>query len=184
MPQASELGSVSSYTREFGTYLETAYPVGRMPATRFGPDMVPVHIRNFTEKDLSRLVEILEHNGQYGHPEIEGPEAMRRFAASDGSVFLVAECWDRIAGFLRATYDGSRALIHVLSVHPDLQKRGIGRTLVEAAESELRRRGAPGAAATVTVKSRAFWAKMGYVSLPVHLMLKETFESTDDDDGG
>ncbi len=141
-----------------------------------------IRVRRFTPGDAPRLVEILTHNGQYGHPEIEGPGAMRRFDASGGSVFLVAESGERIVGFLRAAYDGSRALIHVLSVDPDFQTRGIGRTLVEAAEQELQRRGAPGAAATVTEKSAGFWEKMGYVSLPVHLMLKETFNDGAEDD--
>lgn len=134
-----------------------------------------VRVRRFAPRDAPRLVEILTHNGQYGHPEIEGPDAMRRFDTSGDSVFLVAEAGGKVVGFLRATYDGSRAMIHVLSIDPDLQTHGIGRTLVEAAERELRRRGAPGAAATVTEKSAGFWEKMGYVSLPVRLMLKETF---------
>lgn len=122
-----------------------------------------------------RLAKILQDNGQYGHPEIEGPDAMVRFNGSGGGVFLVAEVDGRAQGFLRATYDGSRALIHVLSVDPDFQRRGIGRTLVHSAEAELGRRGAPGVAATVTEKSAGFWEKMGYASLPVSLMLKERF---------
>jgi GNAT superfamily N-acetyltransferase len=144
--------------------------------------MSGIHIRLFGPDDVPRLVEILTHNGQYGHPEIEGPAAMRRFDASGASVFLVAEAGSRVAGFLRATYDGSRAMIHVLSVDPDFQTRGVGRTLVEAAERELRRRGAPGAVATVTEKSARFWEKMGYASLPVHLMLKEAFSGGTGDD--
>jgi ribosomal protein S18 acetylase RimI-like enzyme len=134
-----------------------------------------IRIRPFVREDRDRLVEILTRNGQYTHPEVEGPEAMLRFHASDWAVFLVAESSGRIRGFLRATYDGSRALIHVLSVDPDAQRQGIGRALVRAAEVELGRRGAPGAAATVTDKSSGFWRKMGYRTLPVHLMLKEEF---------
>ena len=139
-------------------------------------------VRPFVQNDTPRLIEILTHNGQYSHPEIEGPDAMRRFNAFSGSVFLVAETEHRLVGFVRATYDGSRALIHVLSVDPDFQRRGIGRTLVLAAEGELRRCGAPGAAATVTDKSAQFWEKMGYVSLPVRLRLKESFADPAEDD--
>ena len=44
---------------------------------------------------------------------------MRRVAACTATVFLLAEVQGQPQGFIRAVYDDSRALIHLLSVHPD-----------------------------------------------------------------
>ncbi|MQA29183.1 MAG: GNAT family N-acetyltransferase [Luteitalea sp.] len=63
-------------------------------------------------------------------------------------------------------------MIHLLSVNPDLQRRGIGTALVSAVEAELRRRHAPSASVTVTEKSAGFWRKQGFDVLPVYLMVK------------
>lgn len=131
-----------------------------------------IQIRPFTESDTDYLVPILEHNGQYGFPEVEGPEAMKRVSACEAAVFLVAEIDEKPQGFIRAVYDGSRALIHLLSVHPNRQNQGIGRTLVEALCAELRRRGAPTVSVIVNDSSANFWKKQGFDPLPAYLMLK------------
>jgi ribosomal protein S18 acetylase RimI-like enzyme len=137
--------------------------------------MMTVDIRPFADDDSGRLVEILRRNGQYGYPDVEGPEAMGRFSACEAAVFLVAESDGRVQGLIRAVYDGSRALIHLLSVDPDVQSQGIGRALLRAAEEELKRRGSPGAAATVAETSAGFWDRCGYGRTSVQLMLKPTF---------
>jgi ribosomal protein S18 acetylase RimI-like enzyme len=129
-------------------------------------------IRKFVESDSDRLVEILQRNNQYNYPEIEGPAAMSRVAACDAAVFLVAEVDGVPQGLVRAVYDGSRALIHLLSVEPALQHRGLGQALVKAVQEELIRRGAPSVSVTVTDRSAGFWEKQGFERLPVHLMLK------------
>jgi ribosomal protein S18 acetylase RimI-like enzyme len=132
-----------------------------------------IQVRAFRETDIQSLVEILELNGQYGHPEIEGPDSMKRVAGCDAVVFLVAEAEQQPCGFIKAVYDGSRALIHLLSVHPSHQHSGVGSVLVDAVESEFRRRGAPSASVTVTEESAGFWERKGFKRVPVFLMLKE-----------
>jgi N-acetylglutamate synthase-like GNAT family acetyltransferase len=131
-----------------------------------------LRIRPFVERDAEELADILTRNGQFGHPDVEGVAAMRRVAACEAAVFLVAEVDGRAEGLVRAVYDGSRALIHLLSVSPDAQHRGIGRALVDAVQIELRRRGAPTVSVTVTDASAGFWQKQGFDALPVYLMLK------------
>ena len=131
-----------------------------------------VRIRPFVERDAEQLVDILTRNGQFGHPEVEGMAAMRRVASCEAAVFLVAEIDGQPEGLVRAVYDGSRALIHLLSVSPSSQRQGVGRALVNAVQIELRRRGAPTVSVTVTDASAAFWKKQGFDALPVYLMLK------------
>lgn len=131
-----------------------------------------LQIRPFVDADADRLVAVLIGNGQFGHPAVEDQAAMRRVSTCAAAVFLVAEVDGAPHGLVRAVYDGSRALIHLLSVDPAVQCQGIGRALVDAVQTELRRRGAASVSVTATAASAGFWQKLGFEALPVSLMLK------------
>jgi ribosomal protein S18 acetylase RimI-like enzyme len=107
-------------------------------------------------------VEILKLNDQYGFPEIDRPEAMKRVKTCHAAVFLVYEVDGHVVGAVRETYDGSRARIHLLSVHPSVQRQGIGTALVKEAVKSFQRRGAATVSATITEKSLRFWEKMEF----------------------
>ena len=49
------------------------------------------NIRSFQLDDTDALVAILKANQQYGHPAIDGPEAMLRVHSCEAAEFLVAE---------------------------------------------------------------------------------------------
>ncbi len=51
---------------------------------------------------------------------------MRRVGLCSAAVFLCAEIDNKVAGCIRATYDGARAIIHLLSVDPQFQNQNIG----------------------------------------------------------
>jgi len=42
-------------------------------------------IRDFLPDDCEKLVEILKANQQFGHPELDGPEAMKRVSECDAA---------------------------------------------------------------------------------------------------
>jgi len=132
-----------------------------------------MRVRDYRQSDAEHLVEILKVNGQYEYPHVEGPDAMDRVAACDAAVALVAEIDGQVVGYIRAVYDGARALIHLLTVHPDYQRKGVGAALLAAVEDELRKRGASGTTVTVTEASRSYWERMGFKRVPAFLMLKE-----------
>ncbi len=134
--------------------------------------MEEIGVRTFQRSDIPDLVEILKLNRQYDYPEVEGPAAMERVAQCDAAVFLVAERGGTACGFVKAVYDGSRALIHLLSVHPDCQRSGVGSALVDAVSAELTRRGAPSISVTAKEGSKRFWEEKGFERLPVFLMLR------------
>ena len=119
-------------------------------------------IRDFQLTDRDEIVEILKLNNQYGFPEVDGPEAMKRVKACSAAVFLVCEIDGRVVGVVRGNYDGSRAIIHQLSVHPAYQKQGIGTALVKEIVKRFRQMGAPTVSATVTEESLPFWQKVGF----------------------
>jgi putative acetyltransferase len=118
-------------------------------------------IRDFQPQDVDAMVTILKANQQYGHPEIDGPEAMLRVRNCTAAEFLVAEEENVAVGMVRGAYDGSRAIIYLVSVHPDHQRRGIGRALVLEISARFKKRGARSIAGIVP-GDLAFWKKMHF----------------------
>jgi ribosomal protein S18 acetylase RimI-like enzyme len=119
-------------------------------------------IRDFRRDDCDVLVEILKANLQYGDPSTEGPEAMLRVQQCKAAVFLVAEDQGKPIGFSRGVYDGSKALIHIVSVRPDLQRRGVGTALVRETARRFKERGASNLAVTVPGDNLEFWKKLSF----------------------
>jgi ribosomal protein S18 acetylase RimI-like enzyme len=119
-------------------------------------------IREFEPADAGALVDILKMNLQYVDPATDGAEAMLRVHNCDAAVFLVAEAEDKPVGMCRAVYDGAKALIHIVSVHPDYQLRGIGSALVREVARRLRRRGATNLSVTVPGDNLQFWKKLSF----------------------
>ncbi len=140
-----------------------------------------MQIREFRESDCDALVAILRANLQYGDPESEGPQAMRRVQACPAAVFLVAEDGGAPVGMLRGVYDGSKALIHIVSVRPDRQRQGIGSALVREAARRFRERGATSLAVTVPGDNLAFWKRLSFrqttrimAARPIEAVISET----------
>jgi len=119
-------------------------------------------IRDFKVNDINDMVEILKLNNQYEIPEVDGPDAMKRVKECSAAIFLVAEANGKVVGCIRGVYDGSRGLIHLLSIHPKYQKHDIGTKLVEKIIERFEKRGAPTVSATVTEESFEFWQKVGF----------------------
>lgn len=119
-------------------------------------------IRDFRSSDSEALVEILKMNLQYGDPASEGPEAMLRVQQCRAAVFLVAEDAGKVVGMSRGVYDGSKALIHIVSVHPEHQRRGIGTALVRESARRFKERGATGLCVTVPGDDLQFWKKLSF----------------------
>ena len=127
-------------------------------------------IRNIQLSDIDEIVEILELNDQYDCPEVDGPEAMRRVRKYSATVSLVCEIDGRVVGGIRGNFDGSRAMIHQLSVHPAYQRQGIGTILVKDVVERFNKMGAPTVSATVTEGSLPFWRKVGFRKTNVFLV--------------
>jgi len=133
-------------------------------------------IREFREADCEALVAILRANLQYGDPRNDGREGMLRVAACPAAVFLVAEEAGVPVGLVRGVYDGAKAFIHIVSVRPDCQRRGIGTALVREAARVLRDRGATNLTVTVPGDNLEFWKRLSF------RLTKRVMEAHDIDD--
>jgi N-acetylglutamate synthase-like GNAT family acetyltransferase len=127
-------------------------------------------IRDFELADIQEVVKILRINDQLRFPDIDGPEAMRRVKACAAATFLVYETDGKVVGCVRGTYDGSRAMINQLSVHPLYQKKGIGRALVQEIVNRFHERGALTVSAEIIERSLGFWEKAGFRKTEVFLV--------------
>ncbi|UCE36453.1 MAG: GNAT family N-acetyltransferase [Thermoplasmata archaeon] len=132
-------------------------------------------IRKFHGDDAPAIIEILKLNGQYSHPIVDGPEAMSKVSKNPSVVFLVSEIDGIIIGSVRGIYDGSRALIHQITVHPNWQGKGIGTKLIKNIASEFRDRGAPTISVTAGKSEKwdsiEFFEKLGFEDMPIKLMI-------------
>ena len=131
-------------------------------------------IRDFDPKDIDAIVAILKANQQYGHEEIDGPAAMLRVRECQAAEFIVAEEDDKVVGMARGVYDGSRALLHIVSVDPPYKGRGIGKALVREIAKRFQARGASDMAVTVPGEV-GFWKKLGFI-LTTRIMLAHPIE--------
>jgi len=120
-----------------------------------------VHIREFRSSDSMALVEILRANQQYGHPDIDGPEAMEKVRQCQAAEFLVAEIEGDPVGMIRGTFDGSRAVIYLASVHPSHKRQGIGADLVREIARRFKARGAL-SLAVIVPGDAGFWKAMHF----------------------
>lgn len=129
-----------------------------------------MRIREFKLGDIDSLINILIKNNQYSFPEVDGPEAMKRVMNCDSAIFLVCEVEGSVIGFIRGSFDGSRAMIHQLSIKPKYQKKGMGLELVNEIVNIFKKRGANTVSANITEQSYEFWKKIGFNKLDVFLV--------------
>lgn len=80
-------------------------------------------------------------------------------------LFLVGEAEGRIVATVMVGYEGHRGWINYLAVSPDMRRRGIGRLMMQEAESRLRELGCPKINLQVRTSNKAvlaFYQKLGY----------------------
>ncbi len=137
-----------------------------------------VKVRKAGKADASRMVEIMEANNHFYHPVVDGTESIARQLTMRNNVILVAESGGDVVGFVLGTWDGARAFLFKMSVHPDFQRLGIGSQLVREAAVAFRGMGAVTiglSAADGTMgeqnNSVEFWEKLGFEQIPARLMI-------------
>lgn len=80
-------------------------------------------------------------------------------------LFLVGELCGRVVAAAMAGYEGHRGSVYYLGVHPDHQRRGLGKQLMQEIERLLKARGCPKInilVRTSNAKVIAFYESLGY----------------------
>ena len=145
-----------------------------------------VRIRPFRESDRERLREItaeafdgvsIDQNIERKFGLVGGRDwkfrkgtAIRREVESNMDGVLVAEVNGRVVGYITTSVNPETKIGHIpnLAVHPDFQRRGIGRMLIEAALRLLRERGMEMAKIETleqNIVASRFYPKMGFVEV-------------------
>ncbi|MDO9538129.1 MAG: GNAT family N-acetyltransferase [Thermoplasmata archaeon] len=134
-------------------------------------------IRPAKNDDIDAVIRITRANGHFWTPEVDGSEALARILERDNNLFLVYDD-GKVQGFVLGTWDGARAYIHKISVHPDIKTKGIGTLLVAHAIEFFRNIGAPTVAVAAADGTRdeeedstGFWKKVGFEPIPARLMI-------------
>ena len=84
----------------------------------------------------------------------------------ENSDVLVGEIDGRIVAAVMVGHDGHRGALYYVSVDPPLQRRGLGRAIVQAAENWLRARGVWKMNILIRDENRpasSFYEKLGYL---------------------
>ena len=95
----------------------------------------------------------------------DDPGALGALIDHDERAVIVADAPEGIVGTLIAGFDGWRASMYRLVVHPSVRRQGLARALVAEAERRLAGRGARRVNALVVLnhpQAVGFWAAAGY----------------------
>ncbi len=101
-----------------------------------------MRIRLFSIEDSAAVIALWEACGltrSWNNPELD----IQRKLSVQPELFLVGELDSRIIASAMAGYDGHRGAVYYLGVHPDYQRRGFGRQLMDDLEQRLFAMGCP-----------------------------------------
>jgi ribosomal protein S18 acetylase RimI-like enzyme len=120
-----------------------------------------------TSADTDELLALWQVAAENDTRPADTSDAVRALLSRDPDALIVARLDGRIVGTLVAGWDGWRAHLYRLAVHPAMRRRGIGRTLLAAGEQRLRSLGAMRIDAMVLQRNdlgHALWHASGYAS--------------------
>ncbi|MEH1125998.1 GNAT family N-acetyltransferase [Micromonospora sp. CPCC 206061] len=95
-----------------------------------------VTVRAATQADVDAVLAFWRV-GAEGTSISDDPDGVAALIARDPEALLLAEAGGQIVGTVIAGWDGWRAHLYRLAVHPHHRRRGIGTALLEAAERRL-----------------------------------------------
>lgn len=121
-------------------------------------------IRFFTLSDQQSVVQLWHDCGLVTSANNPFKDIQRKLKVQS-KLFLVAVKNNKVIGTVMGGYEGHRGWINYLAVDPVHQKAGIGKTLMNKVEKELKKLGCPKINLQIresNAKVRAFYEKIGY----------------------
>ncbi|MCG5219889.1 GNAT family N-acetyltransferase [Streptosporangium sp. KLBMP 9127] len=127
-----------------------------------------VQVRYGGHADVARVMEFWLDAAE-GTDRHDSPDKVLALIERDPEALLIAELDGDMVGTLIAGWDGWRAHLYRLAVHPGHRRKGIGTTLLGVAEKRFARLGAFRADAMVlqeNVLAHHAWGAAGYTRQP------------------
>jgi ribosomal protein S18 acetylase RimI-like enzyme len=122
-------------------------------------------LRTATRDDVPALLALWEVAAENDARPTDSAEKVETLLVRDPDACLVAELDGRVVGSLIAGWDGWRAHLYRLAVHPDARRLGIGTALLAEAEKRLIALGATRIDAMVLEANelgQSIWRASGY----------------------
>jgi ribosomal protein S18 acetylase RimI-like enzyme len=138
-----------------------------MTVPRSLPD-APVHgveLRSARPSDVDAVLAFWQLAAEDADRPADSRGALEELIVRDPDALLLATHGRKIVGCVIAGWDGWRAHLYRLAVHPDYRRRGLARWLLGAAEERLRRNHAIRFDAMVldgNDSAHTMWAGLGY----------------------
>lgn len=101
-----------------------------------------IQFRQFHPDDTEQVVALWQACG-LTRPWNDPHKDIERKLQQEPELFIVAEHDGQLLGSVMAGYDGHRGWIYYLSVLPQYQSQGLGKSLVQQAEQRLSSKGCP-----------------------------------------
>ena len=121
-------------------------------------------IRQFEPSDEQEVIALWRESGLTVPWNDPHKDIQRKFSVQP-DLLLVGVHGTRIVASMMVGYDGHRGSIFYLAVVPDLQRKGIGRQMVEEAEKRLKALGCPKLNLLVRSSNQsgiAFYERLGF----------------------
>ena len=122
-------------------------------------------IRSYDEGDEQAVAALWREVFPDAPPRNEPHANIRRKLAVQRELFFVAVESGAVVGTAMGGYDGHRGWVYGVAVSPGYRRRGIGATLMQRVEDELRRLGCPKLNLQIRSDNReavAFYEGLGY----------------------
>jgi ribosomal protein S18 acetylase RimI-like enzyme len=123
-------------------------------------------VRTADPADVAALLALWEVAAENDGRPVAPAAAVETLLARDPAACLVAVRDGRIVGTVIAGWDGWRAHLYRLAVHPDVRRQGVGAALLDAAAERLRVLGATRLDAMVLEGNglgQSLWRAEGFV---------------------
>ena len=122
------------------------------------------HLRSAGTDDVASVLELWRESGAEA-TSTDDPEGLATLIGHDPGALIVAESPEGMVGTVIAGFDGWRASMYRLVVHPSVRRQGLATALVAEAERRLAERGARRCNALVVLDHAhavGFWEGAGY----------------------
>ncbi len=123
-----------------------------------------IDLRPMVEADIPAALALWQGLPGIGLRDADNPAALARYLRRNSGLSFAAVEAGELAGVSLAGHDGRRGYLHHVAVTPGLQRRGIGRMLVEACLAALKAEGIEKVNFWVKADNAAglaFWKRLG-----------------------